>query len=124
MKRVWFMKWDAIHTGLINDDYKEGSLPVFVKNVALAKSDGTSFNSAPILETISNPLYFSYRKALTAYKKHSKDKKEQYRKECSTIEGLLRFPLTYDIKSIDMDSEAAEVYKEMVEKYLKEHKGE
>ena len=69
MKRVWFMKWDAIHTGLINDDYKEGLFPVFVKNVALTKSDGTPFNSAPILETISSPLYFSYRKALTAYKK-------------------------------------------------------
>lgn len=69
-------------------------------------------------------ICFSFDKLKEKRKEYFEEKIKIYKEECETLEGFLNFPLKHEISGEYVDYEAKEVYEEMIEKYLKEYKGE
>lgn len=69
-------------------------------------------------------ICFSFDKLKEKRKEYFEEKIKIYKEECETLEGFLNFPLKHEISGEYVDYEAKEVYEEIIEKYLKEYKGE
>lgn len=129
---VYFMHCEQFAKGYINKetiavvkDKTEKIISIY--NVNIIREDGlVKYNSLhwKRMPVRTEEICFSFAELKEKSRNYFERKKEKYKEECETLEGFLNFPLNYEINGEDMDYEAREVYEEMVEKYLKEHKGE
>ena len=129
---VYFMHCEQFAKGYINKktiavvkDKTEEIISIYNVNIiredGLVKYSSLHWKRMPVR---TEEVCFSFADLKEKSRNYFKRKKEEYKKECETLQGFLNFPLKYEISGEYADYEAREVYEEMVEKYLKEYKGE
>lgn len=129
---VYFMHCEQFAKGYINGETKaiidnKTYKIVSVNNVHMIRDDGLIKSGSPRWKQMPvrvEEICFSLDGLKEKSKNYFEEKKNEYRKECNTLKGFLDFPLKYEICGENIDYEAREVYEEIIEKYLKEYKGE
>lgn len=121
----FFIDGERIYAGYEEEEEMEDNFYTTFKEVSLLNINKEEIRKIKGEVYVDKKnIYSSFEDAKKASKDFIDTKKRIYLFECSTLKGLLNFPLKYIMINGKIDKDAIEAYKEMKDKMLRTIYGE
>lgn len=121
----FFIDGERIYAGHEEEEEMEDNFYTTFKEVSLLNSNKEEIRKIKGEVYVDKKnIYSSFEDAKKASNAFVNTKKRIYLFECSTLKGLLNFPLNYIMINGKIDKDAVEAYKEMKDKMLQTIYGE